>query len=94
MPIPAKSWLSPKPMTWDPVHAREEVDRPFATIYNPLGWITKLFGRLQRAEEDVRLLAEAREEEDAMEIDISNMRSYYETVSNNASELFWEISQN
>jgi hypothetical protein len=38
--------------------------------------------------------AEAREQDDAMEIDISDMRSYYETLSKNASELFWEITQN
>jgi hypothetical protein len=29
-----------------------------------------------------------------MEIDISDMRSHYETLSKNASELFWEITQN
>jgi hypothetical protein len=28
-----------------------------------------------------------------MEIDISDMHSYYETLSKNASELFWEITQ-
>jgi hypothetical protein len=29
-----------------------------------------------------------------MEIDISDMRSYYETLSKNVFELFWEITQN
>jgi hypothetical protein len=29
-----------------------------------------------------------------MEIDISDMRSYYETQSKNPSELFWKITQN
>jgi hypothetical protein len=28
-----------------------------------------------------------------MEIDISHLRDYYETLSKNASELFWEITQ-
>jgi hypothetical protein len=29
-----------------------------------------------------------------MEIDISHLRSYYETLSTNVSELVWEITQN
>jgi hypothetical protein len=28
-----------------------------------------------------------------MEIDITHLRDYYETLSKNASELFWEITQ-
>jgi hypothetical protein len=63
-------------------------------VCNPPAWITQHFACLQKAEDDVRLLAEAREEEDAMEINISEMRSYYETLSKNASALFSQITQN
>jgi hypothetical protein len=83
-----------EPTPWDLVYAGEEVNRPSSTVCNPPALITQLFACLQQAQEDVRLLAEAREEEEAMEIDISDMRSYYETLSKNASELFWEITQN
>jgi chromatin segregation and condensation protein Rec8/ScpA/Scc1 (kleisin family) len=83
-----------EPTTWDLVDALEEVNHPSATVCNPPAWISQLFARLQKVEEDVRLLAEAREEEDVMEIDISDMRSYYKTLSKNASELFWEMTQN
>jgi hypothetical protein len=83
-----------EPMTWDLVYAGEEVNRHSAMVSNPPAWITQLFACLQKAEEDIRLLADGREEEDVMEIDISDMRNYYETLSKNASELFWEITQN
>jgi hypothetical protein len=82
------------PTTWALVYVGEEVNRPSAMVSNPPAWITQLFAGLQKAEDDVRLLAEVREEEDAMEIEISDMRSYYETLSKNATELFWEIAQN
>jgi hypothetical protein len=59
-----------------------------ATVCNSPTWITQLLAHLQKAEEDIRLLAEARDEEDAMEIDISEMRQYYKTLSKNASKLF------
>jgi hypothetical protein len=76
------------------MYTGEEVNRPFTMVCHLPAWITQLFAYLKKAEEDVRLLAEAREEEDAMEINISDMRSYYKTLSKNASELFWEITQN
>jgi hypothetical protein len=66
---------------------------PATTVTNPPAWLIQLFSRLQKAEEDVKLLADARNDEDAMEIDISHLRDYYETLSKNASELFWEITQ-
>jgi hypothetical protein len=47
-------------MTWDLVYAGEEVNRPSATVCNLPAWITQLFAHLQKAEEDIRLLAEAR----------------------------------
>jgi hypothetical protein len=53
---------------------------------NPPAWVTQLFNCLQQAEEDIRPLAQATDEEDAMEIDISEMCSYYETLSKNAIE--------
>jgi hypothetical protein len=77
-----------EPTTWDLVYAGEEVNHPSAMVCNPAAWISQLFGHLQKAELDVRLLAEVREEEDRMEIDISDMRSYSETLRQNASELF------
>jgi hypothetical protein len=47
----------------------------------------QIFSWLQNAEADVRLLEEAREEEDVMEINISEMHNYYETLSKKASTL-------
>jgi hypothetical protein len=83
-----------EPTMWDLVYAGEELNRSSAIGFNPPAWITQLFDVLQKVEEDIRLLAEAREEEDAIEIHISDMRSYYETLFKNGSELFWEITLN
>jgi hypothetical protein len=78
-----------EPTTWHVVYAGVEVNRPSATVCNPHAWIPQLFAHLQNAEEHVRLLGKAREEPDAMEIDISDMHSYFEIPKKNASELFW-----
>jgi hypothetical protein len=83
-----------EPTTWNLVYTGEEVNRPSTTVCNPPAWLRQLFSPLQKAEEDVRLLAEARQEEDAMEIDISEIRNYYDALSKNAVKLFWEITQN
>jgi hypothetical protein len=82
-----------EPTTWDLVNTGEEVNRPSTAVTNPPAWLVQLFSRLQKAEDDVKLLADARNDEDAMEIDISHLRDYYETLSKNASELFYEITQ-
>jgi hypothetical protein len=82
-----------EPTTWDLVYIGEEVNRRSTTVTNPLAWLVQLFSRLQKAEEDVKLLADARNDEVAMEIDIFHLRDYYEILSKNASELFWEITQ-
>jgi hypothetical protein len=65
-----------EPTTEDLVYAGEEVNHSSATACNYPTWITQLFSRLQKADKYVRLLAEAREEEDAMEIDISEICCY------------------
>jgi hypothetical protein len=77
----------------DLVYTGEEVNRPSITVTNPPSWLVQHFSRIQKAEEDIKLLADARNDEDAMEIDISHLRDYFETLSKNASELFWEITQ-
>jgi hypothetical protein len=82
-----------EPTTWDLVYTGEEVNRPSKTVTNPPAWLIQLFSRLQKPEEDVKLLADPRNDEDAKEIDISHLRDYDETLSKNASELFWEITQ-
>jgi hypothetical protein len=82
-----------EPTTWDLVYTGEEVNCSSTTVTNPPAWLVQLFSRLQKAEEDIKLLADARNDEDAMEIDIAHLRDYYETLSKNASELFWEITQ-
>jgi hypothetical protein len=46
------------------------------------------------AEKHMRLLSEARHEDDTMEINIPELYTYYTALSKNASELFWEITQN
>jgi hypothetical protein len=87
-PIPAKSSLSTKPRPGISSTQEMRLTALLPPSVTPHAWITQLFARLQKADEDVRLLAEAREEEDAMEIDISYMRSFYDTRNKNASELF------
>jgi hypothetical protein len=77
-----------EPTTWDLVYTGEEVNRPSTIITNPPAWLFQLFSCIQNAVEDIKLLADARNDEDAMEIDISHLRDYYETISKNASELF------
>jgi hypothetical protein len=69
--------------TWDLFYVSEEIRRPSATICNPPAWITQPFSSLQKAQGDVRLLAEASEEEHVMEIDISKMHNYYKTPNKN-----------
>jgi hypothetical protein len=59
-----------EPTTWDLVYTGEEVNRPSTTVTNPPAWLVQLFSRLQQAEQDAKLLADARRDEDAMEIDI------------------------
>jgi hypothetical protein len=55
-----------EPTTWDLVYTGEEVNRPSTMVTNPPAWLVQLFSRLQKAEEDVKLLADARNDEDAM----------------------------
>jgi hypothetical protein len=75
-------------ITWNFVVAGEEINRASTMVCNAIVQITQYFAHLQKAEEDFRLLAIAREEEDMMEIENSKMRNYYETLSNKASKLF------
>jgi hypothetical protein len=49
-----------EPTTLDLVYTGKEVNLPSTTVCNPPAWISHLFSRLQKEEEDVRLLAEAR----------------------------------
>jgi hypothetical protein len=82
-----------EPTTWDLVNVGEEITCRSATVYNALAWIAPLFAHLQKAAEGVKLLAKAREEENAMEIDISDMRNYYEIQGKNECDLYWQITQ-
>jgi hypothetical protein len=43
---------------------------------------------LQKADEDVRFISEARDEDEVMEIEISEMHYYYETLSNTPGGCF------
>jgi hypothetical protein len=47
---------------------------------------------LQNTEGAIKLLADARKDQDAMEINISDLHNYYKRLSKNTSELFWEIT--
>jgi hypothetical protein len=76
-----------------PLQLGEEVICPSTTVTNPPAWLIQLFASLQTAEEDVKLLAYARNDEDPIEIDISHLCDYYEILSKNASELVWQITQ-
>jgi hypothetical protein len=77
-----------EPTTWGLVYIGEKVNHLSTTVTNPPAWLVQLLSGLQKAEEDVKVQADARRDEDAMEIDISHLRDYYETFSKNASELF------
>jgi hypothetical protein len=80
-------------MTWNIMDAEEVIYRRSPRVCNSTAWITQLIAHLQSAEDDVIVLAEVSKEEDVMEIDIGEMRNYYETISKNVSELYSDITQ-
>jgi hypothetical protein len=61
-------------------------------VSNSPAWITQLFADLKKVEEDVRLLAEAREEEDAIGDRYFRHAQLVRDSKQNASELFREIN--
>jgi hypothetical protein len=50
------------------------------------------FQSLQKAEEHVRELATVAANADAMDIDVSELRTDYKILAKAATSLFWEIS--
>jgi hypothetical protein len=82
-----------EPANCESVYAGNEIQHRTTTVINPPASLVQLFIRLQKAENDVKLLAEASQGQDAMEINVADLKQYYQILSDNASSLFWEISQ-
>jgi hypothetical protein len=82
-----------EPANWESVYAGNEIQRCTTTLIDPPAWLVQLFIRLQKAENDVKLLAEASQGQDATENNVTDLKQYYQTLSDNASSLFREISQ-
>jgi hypothetical protein len=81
------------PANWEVVFNGQDILRRSTTIENAPEWLIRLFQRRQKAEEDVCLLAGTTTDKDAMDIDISEMRTNYHLLSDNATSLLQEISQ-
>jgi hypothetical protein len=78
--------------TWDLIDTRDEVHCPSTIVTNPTTSHNQWFFHLQNPKENIKLLADAGNNEGAMEIDISYLHQYYEILSKNTSELCWEIT--
>jgi hypothetical protein len=72
---------------WEVVFNGEDIQRRSTMIENAPEWLMRLFQRLQKAEADVPLLAAATADKDAMDIDIGEMRTNYQLLSDNAASL-------
>jgi hypothetical protein len=80
-PNTSKELLINEPTTWDLVYTRIELNNPCRTVTDPHDALIQLFSRFPKAKEYVTLLADARHDEDAMEIDISYLRDHYKPCS-------------
>jgi hypothetical protein len=82
-----------EPTTWDLIYTGEEVNHLSRLVTNPPVWLVQLLTHCQKAEQDVQVLADTKNDEDAMEIDISYLRNYYKLRHKNRSELIRDITQ-
>jgi chromosome segregation ATPase len=79
--------------SWEVVfNGGESEPRQTTTIDNAPQSLIQLFQRLQKAEDDVRLLAATAANKDAMDIDVGDLREHYEALTRNATSLFQQFT--
>jgi hypothetical protein len=75
-----------EPASWEVVfNGRESEPCQTTTIDNAPQWLIQLFQCLQKAEDDVRLIAATAANKDVIDIDIRDLREHYKTLMRNAS---------
>jgi hypothetical protein len=72
-----KELVNYEPTTWDLVYTGEEVNHHSTIVSNHPACLVQLLSHLQKAKEYVKLLADARHDEDAIEIELSHPQDYY-----------------
>jgi hypothetical protein len=91
--VPNTQLVIYEPASWEVVfNGRESEPRQTTTIDNAPQWLIQLFQRLQKAEDDVRLLAATAANKDAMDIDVGDLREHYEALTRNATSLFQQFT--
>jgi hypothetical protein len=64
------------------------------TIKNAYAWLVQLVSGFKNSTNDLKLLAEAQDNQDTVDCNIKDVKSYYEAPCHNASELFGDIADN
>jgi hypothetical protein len=86
-PVPNNQLVIYEPANWDVIYNGQNIERRSTTVENAPQWLIRLCQRLEKAEQDVRSLALAAANTDAMEIDITELRTDYEAMSQAAATL-------
>jgi signal-transduction protein with cAMP-binding, CBS, and nucleotidyltransferase domain len=73
-------------------NGEESRSRQTTTIHNSLQGLIQLFQCLEKAEEDGHLLTATLANKEAMDIDVGNLREYYETLMCNVISLFQQFT--
>jgi hypothetical protein len=90
---PSNELIIYEPPNWDIVYRGKQIKCPSPIVSNPPAWIIQLFSRLQKAEENVRKLAEEAADKNGMEIEVEDLWCNSEILSDGAVRLFWDIAQ-
>jgi hypothetical protein len=70
-----------EPPNWDVIYKGQNIERKSTAVENALQWLIRLCHCLDTAEQDVRSVALAAAKSDAMEIDVTELRTDYELMS-------------
>jgi hypothetical protein len=82
-----------EPPSWEVVfNGRESEPRQTTTIDNAPWWLIQVFQCLQKAEDDVRLIAATAANKDAIDIDIRDLREHYEALTRIAMSFFKHLT--
>jgi hypothetical protein len=92
-PVPNNLLVIYEPLNWYVVYNGQNIERRSTTAKNVPQWLVHLCQGLEKAEQDVRSLALAAAETDTMEIEIMELRTDYEAMSQAAAALFGELSR-
>jgi hypothetical protein len=93
-PVPNNQLVIYEPANWDVIYNGQNIERRSTTVENAPQWLIRLCQRLEKAEQDVRSLALAAANTDAMEIDVTELRTDYEAMSQAAAALRGIIPKN